>query len=106
MVASYDVETQKHTISKVDKVIKRKDPLVIINNTLRAAPDEPVYVADGSIKEATDIKVGDYLVNEKGEQVKVNTVGQNTELVDTYDFTLENGNNFFADGYLVRIPDL
>ena len=105
-VTSYKVETKEHTTSKVDKVIKRKDPLVIINNTLRAAPDEPVYLADGSIKQSIDIKIGDYLLNEKGEQVKVNTVEQNTELVDTYDFTLENGDNFFADGYLVRTPDL
>ena len=106
MVTSYDIKTKEYTISKVDKVIKRKDPLVIINNTLRAAPDEPVYLADGTIKEAIDIEIGDYLVNEKGEQVKVNTIENNPELVDTYDFTLENGNNFFADGYLVRTPDL
>ena len=106
LVTSYEIKTKEYTISKVDKVIKRKDPLVIINNTLRTAPDEPVYLADGRIKEVTDIKVGDYLVNEKGEQVKVNTVEQNPELVDTYDFTLENGNNFFAAGYLVGTPEL
>ena len=106
LVISYNIETKEHTTSKVDKVIKRKDPLVIINNTLRVAPDEPVYLADGTIKEAIDIEIGDYLVNEKGEQVKVNTIENNPELVDTYDFTLENGNNFFADGYLVRTPDL
>ena len=106
LVTSYNIETKEYKTSKVDKVIKRKDPLVIINNTLRAAPDEPVYLADGTIKEAVDIEIGDYLVNEKGEQVKVNTVEQNPELVDTYDFTLENGSNFFADGYLVRTPDL
>ena len=31
----------------------------------------------------------------------MNTIEYNEEVVDTYDFTLENGNNFFADGYLV-----
>ena len=106
LVTSYNIKTKEHKTAKVDKVIKRKDPLIIINNTLRAAPDEPVFLADGSIKEAVDIKVGDHLINEKGEEVKVNTIEYNEEVVDTYDFTLENGNNFFADGYLVGTPDL
>ena len=106
LVTSYDIETKEYKTAKVDKVIKRKDPLVIINNTLRAAPDEPVYLTDGSIKQAIDIKVGDYLFGEKGNQVEVENIKYNEEVVDTYDFTLENGNNFFADGYLVGTPDL
>ncbi|MCK5591246.1 MAG: DKNYY domain-containing protein [Candidatus Pacebacteria bacterium] len=106
LVISFEIETKEHIASKVNKVIKRKDPLVIINDTLRAAPDEPVYLADGSIKQAVDIKVGDYLLGEKGNEIKVVKTKYDAEVVDTYDFTLENANNFFADGYLVGTPDL
>jgi hypothetical protein len=105
LVTSFNIETKEYTISKVDKVIKRKDPLVIINNTLRAAPDEPIYLADGSIKEAVDIEIGDYLINEKGGSIEVIETRYNAGMVDTYDFTLENAHNFFADGYLVGTPD-
>jgi len=106
MVISFNFETKEYSSAKVNKVIKRKDPLVIINNILRVAPDEPIYLADGKVKDAEDIKVGDSLINEKGGQVKVNTVESNIELVDTYDFTLEKNFNFFADGYLVHTPNL
>ena len=106
LVTSYEIETKEYKTAKVDKVIKRKDPLVIINDTLRAAPDEPVYLANGNIKEAIDIKTGDHLLGEKGNAVKVIETRYDAQVVDTYDFTLENSNNFFADGYLVGIPDL
>jgi hypothetical protein len=106
LVTSFKIEMKEYKTAKVDKVIKRKDPLVIINNTLRAAPDEPVYLADGNIKEAVDIKIGDYLISEKGNAIEVVETRYDAKVVDTYDFTLENGDNFFADGYLVGTPDL
>lgn len=105
-VLSYNVAINMYIEAVVDKVIKRKDPLVIINNTLQVAPDEPIFTKGGSIKLAEDISVGDLLINEEGESVVVKLVEYKSALVDTYDFTLLNAHSFFAGGYLVRTPEL
>jgi hypothetical protein len=104
-VVSFEVKTKSRQKSKVSQVIKRKDPLVIINDILRTAPDEPVYLADGSVQKAVDINIGDYLFNEKGNGTKVNTVEYSSIIVDTYDLILKDAKTFFANGYLVRTPD-
>jgi len=106
LVISFDTEKKEYKTSKVNKVIKRKDPIIVINNSLKAAPDELVYLAGGEIKEAINVVVGEYLLDENLKQVMVESIQKEEILVDTYDFTLENGDNFFADGYLVATPNL
>ena len=106
MVMSLNIDTKKQIPSQVVQTIKRKDPIVIINNILKAAPDEPLYLSDGSIKEAQNIKIGDLLINEEALPVKVFAIEENKQVVDTYDLLLDNNKNFFAEGFLVRTPEL
>ena len=86
----------------VAKVVQREDPLVTINGVLEAAPDEVVYLADGTTKLAGLVKVGDRLLGENGQAVAVTTIKSSSELTKTYDLSLVNAHTFFADGYLVQ----
>ena len=90
------------TDEAVTKVVQREDPIITINGTLKAAPDEVVYLANGKTETANLIKVGDQLLGQNGQAVTVTTIAQSNELTKTYDLMLENGNTFFADGYLVQ----
>jgi hypothetical protein len=86
----------------VAKIIQREDPIIIINGTLKAAPDEVVYLANGKTEATSQLKIGDQLLREGGQAVIVATIVQSNELAKTYDLALKNGSTFFADGYLVQ----
>jgi hypothetical protein len=90
------------TDEAVTKVVQREDPIITINGILKAAPDELVYLANGKTETVNLIKVGDQLLGQNGQAVTVTTIAQSNELTKTYDLMLENGNTFFADGYLVQ----
>jgi len=99
-VKSFDMEVRKINNSEVIEVIERTDPIVNINNKLKAAPDHPIYLADGSIRQASELKVGDLLFN----NITVDFVDYSPVNVDTYDLILKDAVNFFAEGYLVGTP--
>jgi len=101
-VVSFDLEKREKTFSKVRRVIQRKDPLVIINKTLKAAPDQLIYTNKG-FKKAKEIKVGDFLLNQKGELVRVFSTEEDSIKRETFDLILEKEpENFFAEGFLVH----
>ena len=101
LVKSFNIETKEYKNTKVTQVIKRKDPIVEINNVLKAAPDELIYMENGSTKMAIQLKIGDLLFN----GVRVDSIRYSPEKIETYDLILEDANNFFANGYLVRTPE-
>ncbi len=103
-VKSFDEKTGNLKNAEVAKTIKRKDPLVIVNNILRMAPDEVVYLANGKTKTAEKLKVGELLQGENKKEIKIDSINYSNEKVDTYDFTLKDANNFYADGFLVKTP--
>jgi len=103
-VKSFDIKTKKFKNTEVIRVIKRKDPIININDLLKTAPDGIVYLANGDTKKAVDLKIGDYLLNENGENVRVDSIKYMEERIDTYDLILKDSENFFADGYLVHTP--
>jgi len=86
----------------VAKVIQREDPIITINGTLKAAPDEVVRLADGKTEATNQLKIGDQLLSESGQAVTVATIVRSNKLAKTYDLALKNGSTFFADGYLVQ----
>ena len=99
-VKSFDIEAWEINSSEVIEVIERTDPIVNINNRLKAAPDHPIYLADGSIRQASELKAGDLLFND----ITVDSVDYSPVKVDTYDLILKDAVNFFAEGYLVGTP--
>ncbi|PIZ28368.1 hypothetical protein COY43_00740, partial [Candidatus Berkelbacteria bacterium CG_4_10_14_0_8_um_filter_35_9_33_8] len=106
-VVSFDLQEKKFGTSKVVEVIQEKDPVIVINQKLKIVPDQMIYV-NGEFKMAKDIKIGDLLLNEKGEIMKIYSLKQNLEeRIETYDLVLEGLQNFFAEGYLVHsAPEL
>ena len=101
-VVSFGLQKKKFENSKVVEIIQREDSVIIINQKLKIVPDQMIYV-NGEFKIAKDVKIGDSLLDEKGETVKVYSVKQNLEKkIETYDFVLEGFQNFFAEGYLVH----
>lgn len=100
-VVSFDLEKNNFGTSKVIKVIQREDPLIIINQKLKVAPDQMIYVNNG-LKSAKDIDIGDFLLDANKKMVKVYSIEQIEKRVKTYDLILEGYQNFFAEGYLVQ----
>jgi hypothetical protein len=96
------VKTDNKEVATVIGVIRREDPIVVINNSLRAAPDEIIYLANGQTETADHIKSGDMLLGEDNKTVIVTTVVYSSEPEKTYDLTLAGADAFFANGYLVR----
>ena len=91
----------KASTAVVTSLIEREDPIVTINGALKAAPDEIVYLANGTTKTANRLTIGDQLLGEGGRSIAVTAIAH-SGIVKTYDMALENGNAFFADGYLVQ----
>lgn len=104
IVKSFNLEKKELKNSEVIKVIKRKDPLIFINNNLKVAPDELIYLANRNTKMVVNLKMGDTLLSEGSNTITVYSVEYLDKLVDTYDLILENADNFFAEGYLVQTP--
>ena len=101
-VISFDFKNKKNSISKIDEYIEREDPIMIINDTLRISPDQPVFINE-EFKEGKDVKVGDFLLNEKGEKIIVDTVVFSTQPDETtFDLGLDKYRNFYVDGILVQ----
>ena len=102
LVASFDVTTGERIAASVVSTIQREDPIITINGVLEAAPDEMLYVADGETKGAGSLQMGDQLLGEDGKSIAVSTITYSAKPVTTYDLILQNGQDFFASGYLVR----
>jgi hypothetical protein len=101
-VVSLDATTGKRIDTSVTSVIHRQDPIITINGVLKAAPDEPLYLANRQTTMAGSLKIGDRLLSENGSPIVVSKIAYSAAEVPTYDLILQNGQNFFADGYLVQ----
>ena len=53
------------------------------------------------ILQTGSLQIGDQLLGENGQLITVRTITYSAEPVPTYDLILQNGQNFFASGYLV-----
>ncbi|MFH0755274.1 MAG: Ser-Thr-rich GPI-anchored membrane family protein [bacterium] len=102
-VKSFNLKTGELKNVKILKTIKKTDPSYLtINNVLRLVPHQLVYTKEG-FKSAENIKLGDFLSGINKEWIKVVSVSPIIKKdVQTYDIVLENGETFFADGYLVH----
>ncbi|GBD34044.1 hypothetical protein HRbin34_00357 [bacterium HR34] len=99
-VPNYE-EPRKLESSKVVKVINRDDPIITINNKLKASPDQLIYTDKWWLKQSRDIKIGDKLMLQGWEEEEVFSVKPEQGIFETYDFVLENNKDFFVEGYLV-----
>lgn len=101
-VMSYDLETKTPVVSKVVKTYHQVEKgYLVLNDTLKITSDHLIY-SEGEFKRAGDIRLGDFLLDEKGQEVEVSSIEIKEPEVDTYDLGLDLQHNFFAGGYLVH----
>ncbi|KKQ28136.1 MAG: Alpha-2-macroglobulin domain protein [Candidatus Magasanikbacteria bacterium GW2011_GWC2_37_14] len=94
--------SQKPASGKVTEVFKHTVPFyLIINKYLKVTPQHLIF-RQGSFVEAGKLKVGDYLTNEAGEEVRVETIEQVNQVVEVYNFRVDPEHTYFADGIYVH----
>ena len=101
-VISYDLSKKQFVNNLVLSIVKGKNNYLLINNKLGITLNQKIYIADKGFIEAREVKIGDYLLNESKEKIKVNSIRNHSKKVDVYDLVLKFPHNFFAEGYLVH----
>jgi|GEM_PF-619603 len=87
---------------KVSEVYVHTVPFyLIINDQLRVTPQHLVFSA-GSFVEAGSLKVGDYLLNEHNQRVRVDKLEKVDEMVKVYNFRTDPQHTYFANGFYVH----
>lgn len=101
-VISYNPDTKITEKDKVTDVLKGShSEYLVFNNTLKTSLDHVIF-ANNKFVPAQDIKVGDFLLNSQGSNVKVFKIDHIYKNVETYDLTVEKNHDFFLNGVLVH----
>ena len=106
LVKSFDVATGKYVTSKVtDRYKSEWDSFYQINGSNGVTgPHE--FMANGKWTRVDELKVGDKLVNEKGEPVEITSLVKRPGPVDIFPLFVENPPaDYFAEGVLVHNRD-
>jgi hypothetical protein len=102
VVMSYNTKKHVKEPAKVTKTFvyeNVKGLKIIINDTFIATPNHPVYL-NNKYKRADKAQIGDYIVNNLGEIVKVKKIERKQDTFDVYNIEVEGNNNYFAGDIL------
>ncbi len=108
-------------VQKGDKVLTLSDPLekaivqgevtdtwrhvvaeyLIINHNLKVTPEHQMF-SNGRFTDAGLLKEGDWLLNLKGEKVKINSITYDHEIIPVYNLRIDPQHTFFAGGFYVH----
>ncbi|MFZ2190422.1 MAG: polymorphic toxin-type HINT domain-containing protein [Candidatus Magasanikiibacteriota bacterium] len=92
----------KITSGQVTEVYKHVVPFyLIINKQIKVTPEHLIF-RQGSFVEAGKLKVGDYLTNDEGRAVKIESIERVNEVVEVYNFRVDPQHTYFADGIYVH----
>ena len=104
--------TTKDISKPIDDIVTiksiRKDSFsefYVINDTLKITQQHEIFTCSGGVwrwSDVRDIAVNDYVLNEQGKKVKVDTLEKFSVNVDTYNLDVEETDTYFAGGYLVH----
>ncbi|MBT7349142.1 hypothetical protein HN858_05755 [Candidatus Falkowbacteria bacterium] len=73
----------------------------LINGKLRVTPEHRVFVNNGW-QMIGQSKVGDYLLDEFGQRVKIESIERFGQMVDVYNLHIEKYHTYFAEGFFVH----
>ena len=106
-VKAFDTDTDKVIDSLVSTVFVHPDTkgYYIINNNLNVTGNHPMWV-DGGWKQVEDIVVTDELQHIDGSKVTVDAIKQVDDVVETYNFKVENVHNYYANNVLAHNKSL
>jgi len=105
IVLSYNIPKKKITKSEVKNVLVHENvPIfLIINKHIKVTPEHRFWVNNNQWKRANEIRIGDYLLNYKGEKVVVISKEYINKKVTVYNLELKgNYHNYFAEEVLVH----
>ena len=91
LVSDMVTKTLRHVVSEY----------LTINKKLRVTPIHRIFV-NNTWQQAKDIQVGDMLLFENGDFIKVTSVERNTGQYLVFNLTTEKMHTFFADGFYVH----
>jgi hypothetical protein len=104
-VMSYDKKANVFKPNKVKKIFKHTSDngYLLINGYLKVTPNHPV-LSDGYWVQVGFLKVGNTLLNIKGEYEKIKTIKKFEGTNTTYNFDVIPDHNYIAGGYVVHNP--
>lgn len=89
-------------LGKVSEVYEHTVPFyLIINGNLQVTPEHLIF-SSGSFVEAGKLKVGDYLLNDHNQQVRVDNIDRVNKIVKVYNFRVDPEHTYFANGFYVH----
>ena len=104
-VVSFDFSKREFVNSKVVKVwTVAKEKLLLVRvdgEEIKCSEDHLFYFFDGGVKPASELKVGDSLLNSKGIEVKIDNIINVEKPVTLIDIEVEN-KSFVANGIVVH----
>ncbi len=105
-VLTYDQKTDSFVPGSVIKTFHHTpsmmtDYYLIINNNLKVTPNHPMWV-NGKWIPAGDIKIGDKLLNQNGNNVLVTSIQKVYHKVPTYNLEVSNTHTYIANGIVVH----
>jgi len=77
------------------------DGYLVINGNLKVTPEHRVFV-NGGWQMIGDAKIGDYLLDENGQQVLIESIEVVHQIVKVYNFQTEPYHTYIADGIYVH----
>ncbi|MEW6009456.1 MAG: polymorphic toxin-type HINT domain-containing protein [Candidatus Omnitrophota bacterium] len=101
-VLAFDEKTGELKPDSVTEFFHHKaDKYLIINKKLKITENHPVY-SDGKWVEIGKLKVGDKLVNVKGESIAITSIKEVRRKVDTYNLEVNPYHTYIAGGIVVH----
>jgi hypothetical protein len=106
-VASFDLKSKKIITGTVVKTFVHEfnSEYLIINNKLKVTPNHLLFVNGKWIK-ASEVKVGDKLLDNDGKEVNVLSIRTEKGTVRVYNLEVDKEHNYFAENVLVHNKDV
>ncbi len=74
---------------------------LVVNETMKVTP-EHILLINGQWRIAETMRIGEFLLDEKGKFVPIFSIERRFDQVPIYNLTIDKTQTYFADGYLVH----
>ena len=104
-VLSYDVSGKQTAVNTITQTFTHPNTgggYYLINNSLKVTGNHPIWVNNTSWKEASYLKIGDYLLDSHNNLVAVESIEKKPGIYTVYNLEVENTHTYFAGGILVH----
>ncbi|MFH1621822.1 MAG: polymorphic toxin-type HINT domain-containing protein [Candidatus Omnitrophota bacterium] len=103
MIMAYDVDNARTIADKVSEVFVHDDAdsYLIVNGELKVTANHPV-LSNGEWVEIGSLRVGDLLLNQKGEHQKIESIEEVLAKEKVYNFHINPYHTYIANGYVVH----